>query len=137
MRAVRVLLTLSIALIGASCGSAMQPIDSDFATPPRMRSTLITSEEIRQRGPYSNLFDLVQSLRPRWVLSQGPDSFVGAQGQVQVHVDGNRFGNVAVLRRLSPAGVTSIRWVPPIEAGARYGIGHSHGVIIVSTSPIH
>jgi hypothetical protein len=136
MRATRGLLTLAVLLIGAACGGATTSAGTEAAGRPRSRSSQITFEEIRQRG-FSDLYDLVQTLRPRWVQSQGPDTFVGKQGQVQVHMDGNRLGDVGVLRGMSPAGVTSIEWIAPIDAAARFGLDHGHGVIIISTSPVH
>ena len=100
-------------------------------------SDLITYEEIRSRGQYSDLLELVQELRPRWVRSQGPDTFLGQPGEVQVHMDGNHLGGVRVLQQLAAVGVTSIRWLSPIDAAARYGLNHSHGAIIISTAPQH
>lgn len=137
-QATRGLLTLAILLIGAACASAPTSAGTNGgASGLRTRSGQITFEEIQQRGQYTNLYDLVQNLRPRWLWSQGPDRFLGPQGQVQVHMDGNRMGSVNALRNLSMHGVTSIEWVPPIEAAARYGLNHSHGAIIISTALIH
>ena len=99
-------------------------------------SDLITFEEMRSRGSYSNLMELVQELRPRWIRSQGPDTFLGTPGEPQVHMDGNHLGGVGVLRQLAAVGVTSIRWLAPIDASARYGLNHSHGAIVISTSPV-
>lgn len=139
MRATRGLLALAILLIGAACGGAATSAGTETApaSRPRARSGPITFEEIQQRGHYSNLYDLVQNLRPRWLWSQGPDRLIGPQGQVQVHWDGNRLGSVNVLRNLSGHGVTSIVWVPPIDAAARFGLNHSHGAIVVSTRLVH
>jgi hypothetical protein len=112
----------------------MDPVAAERA---RTRSYLITFEEMRERGQFSSLYDLVQEMRPRWLRTQGPDSLIGRGGQVQVHMDGNRLGGVDALRRLSAHGVTRIQWMAPIDAAARFGLDHSHGVIIVSTSPVH
>ena len=101
-------------------------------------SELITYEELQTQGEYPNLYDLIQVLRPRWLRPQGgPDTFTRRTGQVQVHMDGNWMGDINVLRGLSPAGVTSISWMKPLDASARYGLDHSHGAIIVSTAPVH
>jgi len=132
-RATRGLLILAILLIGGACSSNRTAGDGSVSN----RATLITFEEIQARGPYSNLYDLVRNLRPRWVQSQGPDTFMGAQGEVQVHMDGNRLGSVEALKRMSPSGVTRVEWVAPIDAAARFGLDHSHGAILVSTSPVH
>ena len=135
LRPARGLLTGAILLVAGACGGASPAARPEG--PVQSRLDLITFEEIRVRGQYSNLYDLVQVLRPRWLRTQGPDSFVGPQGQVQVHIDGNRMGGVEVLRRLSARGVTSLRWVGPIDAGAQFGLNHSHGAIVISTAPIH
>lgn len=139
LHATRALLTLAMLLVAGACGGRGPSAagDSGSAAPPRSRSTLITFEEMRQRGQTSNLYDLIQDLRPRWLRSRGPDTLLGQQGQVQVHMDGNWIGNVEALRRLAAAGVTSIEWLSPLDASARYGLDHSHGAIVVSTAPIH
>lgn len=115
-----------------ACAGTGAPGEAGFGS-----RDLITAEELDRLGQYSNLYDVIEVLRPRWLRSQGPDRLQGPQGQVQVHMDGNRLGDVAVLRTLSPAGVTSIRWLAPIDAAARYGFDHSHGAIIVSTRVAH
>jgi len=138
IRATRGLLALGLALVMAGCGGAAASggAEEGAAGRGRTRTDLITQEEIRQRGQYSNLYELVQTMRPRWLRTQGPDSF-SSPGQVQVHVDGNRLGGVEALRSLSPSGVTSLRWLNPIDAAARYGLDHGHGAILVSTAPAH
>lgn len=137
-RAIRGLLVLGVLLAGAACGaSAAFRGGGAPAEGPRARASRITFEEMRQRGQHGNLYDLISELRPRWLRSQGPDTFIGKPGQVQVHMDGNRLGGVDVLKQLAAAGVTSIEWVAPIEAGARFGLNNSHGAIIISTRPVH
>jgi hypothetical protein len=134
LRATRTLATLALLLIAAGCTPSMDPAAAGRA---RTRSYLITFEEMEERGQFSSLYDLIAEMRPRWLRSQGPDTFMGPGGQVQVHMDGNRLGGVDALRRLSAYGVTSIQWLAPIDAAARFGLDHSHGVIIISTAPIH
>lgn len=136
MRANHGLLTLAVLLLGVACGRATSAgTDPGAAGRAGSRSDRISADEVRKNGQYSNLYDLVEHLRPRWLRSQGPDTFVGEQGQVQVHMNGNLLGGVDQLRRLSTVGVTSIDWLPPIDAAARYGLNHSHGAIIISTTP--
>lgn len=131
MRAIRALLTLTILVIGAGCGgSAVRGENAQ-------RGTMITFEELEERGAYTNLYAVIEVLRPRWLRTQGPDTFMGRDGEVQVHIDGNWLGSVETLRGLSPTGVTSIRWLAPIDASARYGLDHSHGAIVISTAPVH
>ena len=127
-----VALLLAFILTAGAC-AGRQSVDGS----PRSQSAAITLTEIEQRGPFNSMYDLVQILRPRWLRSQGPDSFMGGQGQVQVHFDGNWIGPVQNLRGLAAHGVTSVAWLDPVEAAARYGLNHSHGAIVVSTAPIH
>ena len=131
-RHLRAVLTLGMLLLAAACSGS-----SSAATQPgtsgRSRGNLITAEEIRQRAQYSNLYDVIDHLRPRWLRTQGPDTMTGTPTSVQVHMDGNRLGGVDVLRSLAPTGVTSIQWLPPIDASARFGLDHSQGAIIIST----
>ena len=133
-RATRNLITLALLALGLGCSQNADPAAAGRA---RTRSTLITFEEMQQRGQFSSLYDLIQELRPRWLRAQGPDTFMGQGGQVQVHMDGNRLGGVEALRGLGAHGVTSIEWMAPIDAAARFGLDHGHGAIIVSTAPVH
>ena len=132
-RATRGMLILTTLLLGGACNSTRSPGESSVSN----RANLIAFEEIQQRGPFSNLYDMVRNLRPRWVQAQGPDTFMGGQGEVQVHMDGNRLGSVESLKRMSPSGVTRIEWVAPIDAAARFGLDNGHGAILISTSPVH
>jgi hypothetical protein len=126
------LLLVVLMMIASACASRAGVPGSG-----RSQSDPITVSEIQQRGPFTNMYDLVQVLRPRWLRAQGPDSFVAGQGAVQVHIDGNWLGNVAALRGLAAHGVTSVRWLGPVDAAARYGLDHGHGAIVVSTGPVH
>ena len=130
-RASGALLILILIVVGSAC--ATRRVDGG----PRSQSDPITVAEIERRGPFSNLYDLVQILRPRWLRSQGPDTLSGQQGQVQVHIDGNWLGSIETLRSISAHGITSIRWLGPVDAAARYGLDHSHGAIVVSTAVVH
>lgn len=129
---IRGLLVLAIVASGSACGGAGPRGEASPRDPD-----LITLAELERQGQYSNLYDVIEVLRSRWLRNQGPDRLQGPQGQVQVHMDGNWLGNVAVLRTISPAGVTSIRWLGPMDAAARYGFDHSHGAIVISTRVVH
>lgn len=122
-------------LVSAGCGGSR---GTDSASQRPSSNSLITYEELQEHGQYSNLYDVIEVLRPRWLRAQGgPDTFSGSPGQVQVRMDGNHMGDVGVLRSLTPRGVTSIQWIAPIAAAGRYGLDHGHGAIIISTRPVH
>jgi hypothetical protein len=90
----------------------------------------ITREEI-DRGQWADAYDLVSTLRPRWVRGRGPDSFANP-GQVQVYVDGTRLGDVELLRSLPTVAIERVEWVDPVSSAARWGLDHAHGVILIT-----
>ena len=98
----------------------------------RRNANVITVEEM-QSVQFSNLFDVVQALRFRWLQSRGPDSINMQSGQVQVRLDDTQLGGVETLRNIPPTGVVSIQWVDPNTAAGRWGMGYGHGAILVST----
>ena len=84
-RASRGLLLLIVVLISAACMGRADPGG------PRSQSDAITVAEIDRRGPFNSMYEMIQILRPRWVRSSGPDTFVGPAGQVpQQPADGVR-----------------------------------------------
>ncbi|NIP80490.1 MAG: hypothetical protein GWM90_15230 [Gemmatimonadetes bacterium] len=91
---------------------------------------VITRAEI-ERGQWSNVYDLVSTLRPRWVRSRGPDSLENP-GQVQVYVDGTRLGDVQLLRTLPTHAIERLEWIDPVSAAGRWGLDHAHGVIFIT-----
>jgi hypothetical protein len=99
---------------------------------PRSRSDLLTAEEIGG-GKWANAYDAIQALRGRWLQSRGPDTILGVQGEVQVRVDDMRMGGVAALRNIPAVDVAYAQFIDPTTAAARWGPGHAHGAIYVST----
>lgn len=95
-------------------------------------SDVITLEEI-QSAHWQNAYELVQTLRPRWLRKHGPDSVLGETADVQVHLDDNRLGGTATLRNIATADIASIHFVDPVSAAARWGGDHANGAIIITT----
>jgi len=122
---------ISTAAFAMACRSSA---GRSAASQPVARADVITALEI-SRTNYSNLYDVVQALRTRWLLSRGPDTILGKQGEVQVHLDDVRLGGVQSLRNLSPVGVAYIQWFDPTSAAQRWGLGYGQGAIYVSTRP--
>lgn len=126
--------TISILLVVMLAGCTSTPGESD-ARPSAGTGGLdvITRAEIH-RGQWSDAYDLVRNLRPRWVQARGVDSFA-EPGHVQVYIDGTHLGGVALLRTLPTAGIDRLEWVEPVAAAGRWGMDHAHGVILVTYSP--
>lgn len=122
------LLLLSLALALASACS--QPRRTDGAA--RSSADVITSQDIRATS-FTNVYDLIAQLRFRWLQARGTDTVNLQPGDVMVRIDDNELGTVQALRTLSPVGITSIRFVDPVSAGGRWGLGYAHGAIVIST----
>lgn len=125
-------LQLGSALLALSLASAC------VSTPRSARSSssdvsAITSAQLAERH-YQNVFQAVQALRSNWLSTRGFDSF-STPSQVVVYVDDARFGGIEALTNLSVQGVASVTHLNGIDATARWGIGHSAGVIAVHTWP--
>lgn len=145
MRTLALLLLVPAALaLAPQAASAQQtdtmraPAPADSAaerdsTPqrPRRRSMRgpITEEEIRETH-LSNLYAVIQRLRPRWLRIRGMDSR-NAAPDVVVYEDFNRRGYTDILRTMGTENIFEIRFVDPINARTAYGAWHEQGVIVI------
>ena len=98
--------------------------------PQRTRADLITREEI-ERTNYSNAYEVVEALRNNWLLPRGTDTFLGKPGEVRVRLDNSEFGGVERLREIPATNIAYLRFVDPVDAAGRWGIGYGHGAIHV------
>ena len=97
------------------------------------RANVLTLDDI-QKAHIPNVFDLVSTLRPRWLQTRGVDSFQ-RPSEIQVYLGSTRMqGGLNALRELSSLGITRIEWVDGITASSRWGLDHGAGAIVVSTS---
>lgn len=89
----------------------------------------LTGAQIRDTDT-SNLYSAIQALRPQWLGSRGPRSASDPTPTfAQVYVNGTLVGELDVLRSLNVQEVEVVRFWPPGEAAARYGMGHQRGII--------
>lgn len=107
---------------------------------------IITTAEIRQSGK-ADVYSIVSSLRPEWVVTRGTHSMRetpqgGSVGRrvvitdegtpsIVVYLDRVRLGGIGELRQISAAEVTLVEYLTPSEATLRFGGGHTHGAIVV------
>jgi hypothetical protein len=91
----------------------------------------IYSDEL-QTVAYTDLYMVVQALRPSWLRNQSPQSFHVPE-QVWVYLDGNRLGGPTELKQILPRSVVSIQFYSPIEATQRWGLDHGQGAIVVTS----
>ena len=130
-------LTLLAAAACASGGSRASTNGASNSSHQSMsagaRANVLTLDDI-QKAHIPNVFDLVSTLRPRWLQTRGVDSFQ-KPSEIQVYLGNTRMqGGLNALRELSSLGVTKIEWVDGITASSRWGLDHGAGAIVVSTS---
>lgn len=104
----------------------------------RRNRDLILMDEI-QRASAGNAYDLVQALRPNWFHTRGENSISeGSQGLdvLIVYLDNARLGGAQALRQIPVQTLTSIQYFDAKAATYRWGNGHTHGAILVSTAPL-
>ena len=99
----------------------------------RVDMSVLTQTDLEDHQ-YENVLEAVQTLRSNWLNERGPDSFA-SPSHIWVYIDNTKVGGVQSLAAISTRYISSIRKVNGIDATARWGIGHSAGVIAVMTWP--
>jgi hypothetical protein len=81
-----------------------------------------------------NLYDVLQRLRPEWFTRRGATTMNSAnEGDVVIYRDGTKVGGPETLRDVLAEMVLSVRFLRGPDAQTRYGLGHQHGAIVVTT----
>lgn len=91
----------------------------------------LTQDEIRERN-FNNAYDAVASMRANWLVVRGTDSFQNPS-EVWVYYDQTKLGGVETLRAVTVNEIAYLRHYSGIDATTRWGVGHSAGVIFVSS----
>ena len=126
MRRPIALLLIAMTLPLASCAGRAS------SGPVQPGPNLITAEQIEEaRGDAQNLMQVIERLRPNWLVSRA--ATMRERIDPVVYVDGSRFGDVGSLREIPLTGVIAILRVSPQDATLLYGTGHAGGIIAVST----
>lgn len=125
MRRTHALVLLLCAMLTlAACGST-----GARSAAVRGDRNLVTSDELRQ-GVASNLYEFLESARPMWLRKRGQSSILN-DGDIVVYLDDNRMGGPETLRSLTTMSMESLRFLDAAAAQQRFGVGHSHGAILV------
>ena len=97
----------------------------------RRDPNLITADDIAGI-PATNAYEAVERLRPLFLRSRGKTSINTPNTQyATVYVDGVRYGDIYSLRNILAPHVHDIRFYNGAEAGARFGLQNTAGVIEV------
>lgn len=114
----------------------------------RQDRQVITLEEI-QDANLGNVYELVQSLHPQWLrirgLQSGSEATVIQGGANQptivtpglptivAYLDNSRLGGIEALRTIATADAESVEFLTAAQATYRWGTGHHHGAILVTS----
>jgi hypothetical protein len=128
MRTVTVaLVTLAVATLAGGA-----PLDA------QRRSNVLTTEEIeRSKGNVGTAYDLVQTLRPRWLQVHELSRLPGRADEplrattVHAYVNDVDMGQVDYLKTIPAETVLEMRWLGANEAASRYGPTDGHTAIVV------
>ncbi len=126
--------------VAAACGrtsatSAASPGASTTAARPATRgnANLLTTEDLRAAAGNATAYDLVATLRPRWLQARGADSFTKPTA-IQVYLGNARMtAGLDALRDIPALGIARMEWVDGISAAGRWGLDHGAGAIVVTS----
>jgi hypothetical protein len=90
---------MTLALGGCATSSGTMAGDRNLITEEELASTTAT-----------NVYEVIDRLRPLWLHSGGPRS-IALETEIAVIVDGSYFGSLQALRTVSPQGVWRIRYI--------------------------
>ena len=122
----RWILFLALLLVPAGCAP-------NGISGSRGARTVILQEEILDSGA-RNAFDLVQIRRPQWLRVRGNQSIGNPTEETPtVYFNNTRMGGSDALRSISLASIQSVRFLSAAQATLRWGVGNSHGAIVIST----
>lgn len=82
---------------------------------PRVRRDLITREEIAASGA-TNLYEVVQRLRPAWMRGTSASNLRGGGTSVVVYQGNTPLGGLEALRQLTTGYAASLRYLEGTEA---------------------
>ena len=122
------ILVVPLAVLVLSAGACLT---SRSAATPGSDRNLITREQIAD-SRFQTAYEAVEALHSNWLLTRGTDSFSNPS-EVKVYLDNTMLGGTTTLRDITTRTVSWIRFYDGVTAQGRWGIGHSAGVIFVST----
>jgi len=128
----RAVVVVALLTVGAGCASA----GGGESNGQDRDQNVITRQEILDARA-SDLWEVVNNLRPWWLQAIDTPSFSGGSAQILVYRDNVRLGGTEALRGLNPEIAQEIRWLDRMEAASRLSgsarSGEVAGAIVVVT----
>lgn len=128
------MLILLVMYLAAGC-AAYQPVPFGVREDARRLGPRFSNEITREdldASTASNALELIRSLRPEWLVIRDEWSITEPNDLV-IYVNSARMGGRASLQEIPLGGVESVRYFESRDAYQRWGWGHAHGVILIST----
>ena len=120
-------------MVALGCAPPQGGGDTNNARTDRNVITLPEVEAARTNNVIDNAYELVRTLQPMWLRKRGSHS-IQYEGDIVVYLDNVRLGGPEALRQVETINITSIRYYDPGAANFKFGSGHDHGAIQVSTA---
>jgi hypothetical protein len=132
-RSLGFLCTVTLLISPATYGCA--PASSGGARASVAPLAPLTAEEIR-RTPFTNAYDLVQHLRPAFLVRRGPTSIMMApRDDIVVIVNDQAYGGVEELRTVPAGSIILMRRLSSAEVYGRLGRAAPSGGIEIRVGP--
>ena len=94
---------------------------------------VLTRDEIDDSSART-AYELVQSLRPQWLITRGQRSLQQpAEASIVIYLDNARLGAPDSMQGVALGAVRYLRFFSAPEATLRWGGGHVYGAILIST----
>lgn len=97
---------------------------------PRSGSNVLLGDEIASAN-LTNLYDVIQQLRPQYLRGRGNSSISGGADVVRVYLNGSEFGGPESLRTIQTGNIERVEFVRGPDTAVRFGIDNPGGVINV------
>ena len=152
-------LVIAAAVFASTVGAQATSVPPHSSKVQRLKpnANLITHEQLESRT-FPNAYAAIEALRGNWLRPRNlnppagtvynapagsPGSAANAassnlpreQTGIKVYIDGVRAGGLEALKAIPTVTVYTMRRINGTEAQARFGVGHSDGVIFVATGP--
>ncbi len=146
------------AALGITIGLSIPGVDRPARRAGTRRSAdraydrnLLSTEQIRS-AQAGSMYDVIRSLRPEWLRTRGTGSMRETTGgtasgtdvveisvqqgipTIRVYLDESLLGDLDALRSVDPGMIGEARFLGPAQATQRWGSGHIHGAIVISTA---
>lgn len=99
----------------------------------RWGSGAITRAEL-DGSSFLSAHNAIEQLRPTWLRPRAAPTLGTPTFYPVVYVDGMRWGQLDELRSIGVSEVITMEYMSPNDATTRFGIGHTSGAILVTTS---